>query len=277
MEIIDGKEVSKKILAAIKENIEKENLKPFLAVVLIGQDEASKIYVNLKEKAAREIGIGFQKFEFPETVAEAEVLDRLDELNRDEKVNGIIVQLPLPSHLDKNKIINFIHPKKDVDGFHPENIQLFFEGNERFFPVLPKAILELLKATEVNLNNADAVVVANSDEFGKTMEFALEESGTFSDYILKEEIPNNLEDIKTKDIVITVCGVPGLIKGEMLKKGAIVIDGGITRVGDKVVGDVNFESVKNIASFVSSVPGGVGPVTIACLLKNVYLAAKKSR
>ncbi len=274
-EIINGKEISKKILARVKKNIEKENLKPSLAVILVGQDEASKIYVSLKEKAAREVGIDFRKFEFPETVSEAEILEKIDELNRDENIVGIIVQLPLPSHLDKNKIINFIRPEKDVDGFHPENIGLFFEGRERFFPVLPKAVLEMLRATEINLNNADAIVIANSDEFGKTMEFALEENGTFADYILKEEISNNLEEIKTKDIVITACGVPGLIKGDMLKEGAIVIDGGITRAGDKVVGDVDFESVKNIASFLSPVPGGVGPVTIACLLENVYLAAHR--
>lgn len=280
MKSLDGKKIADVILDDLKNKITQENLKPCLGVVLVGSDEASKIYVNLKGKAAEKVGIDFRKIEMDENATEEDVLGMISELNTDPKINGIIVQLPLPDHLDKVKIIQAIDPEKDVDGFHNENIALFFEGQERFFPVFPKAILELIKSVKTHgnasLRNKNAVIICNSQEFGRTMQVALTTENIFSKYIFRDEMRDNLTDLKNADVIITACGEPGLIQGGMLKQGVIIIDGGITRVGDKVVGDVNPESVEYLDGYLSPVPNGVGPVTIACLLNNVVEATKKT-
>jgi len=275
MEILDGKKIADAILEELKSKILEENLHPVLGVILVGENEASKIYVDLKGKAAEKVGIGFRKIEMSENVSEEEVLNKITELNEDAEVNGVIVQLPLPKHLDKIKIIQAIDAKKDVDGFHAENIELFFASQERFFPVFPKALLELLKSTGEKLAGKKAVIICNSQEFGKTMQIVLQREKVSSQYFFRDDVEENLVDFQDADILITACGVPNLIQGELLKAGVIVIDGGITRVGDKVVGDVNVSSVQNLEGYLSPVPGGVGPVTIACLLQNVYWSAKK--
>ncbi len=285
MKILNGKEIADKILADLKNKISAESLHPGLGVVLAGSDEASKIYVDLKGKAAERIGINFQKIEMLESASEEAVLEEIEKLNQDSKINGIIVQLPLPSHLDKIKIIQAIDAKKDVDGFHDENIKLFFAGKERFFPVFPKAILELIKSVETHCNaclsgrqaslrGKKAIIICNSQEFGKTMQAALKTEKISSQYFFQDDVQDGLVDLQEADILITACGKPNLISGEMLKDGVIIIDGGITRVGDKVVGDVGFASVQNLNGYLSPVPGGVGPVTIACLLQNVVTATK---
>lgn len=274
MNILSGKKIAEAILLEVKNKIDAEKLRPVLGVILVGSDEASKIYVKLKGEAAEKIGIGFRKIELTTDVSEQELLAAIATFNADESVNGIIVQLPLPEHLDKLKIIQAIDPKKDVDGFHNENISLFFAGQARFFPVFPNALLELLKSTKESLENKKAIIICNSQEFGQTMQTALQKEGVVAQYFFRADIPVNVDRIKDANIIITACGVPNLIPGEMLRDGVTVIDGGITRVGDKVVGDVDFESVKNLKGYLSPVPGGVGPVTIACLLRNVYLAAK---
>lgn len=277
MEILDGNKIGRAILQDLQEKIVKEETNPGLGVVLVGADEASKIYVGLKEKTAKEIGMEFRKIELPEKSEEDEILEKIKELNEDENIHGIIVQLPLPDHLDANRIISAINPQKDVDGFHKENVKLFLEGQERFVPVFPGAIMKLIEESSRNLKNASALVVANSKEFGEMMKIFLERNGAEAEYVLQKDLKNNLEKIKKTDIVVSACGVPGLIMGEMLKNGAVVIDGGISKVGKKTLGDVDFESVKNLSGFLSPVPGGVGPVTVACLLKNTYEAMKKSR
>jgi len=274
MKILDGKKIAEVILDDLKTKIVQENLHPGLGVVLVGSDEASQIYVNLKGRAAERVGINFRKIEMGEEASEEDVLDAIYKLNNDPEINGIIVQLPLPEHLDKLKIIQAIDPEKDVDGFHPENIKLFFEETPRFLPVFPEAILELIKSSGEILENKNAVIACNSQEFGRTMQVALSKENIFSEYLFREDIQDNLDKIKNADIIITACGEPDLIQGGMLKDGVIVIDGGITRVGDKVVGDVNPESVEYLDGYLSPVPSGVGPVTIACLLNNVYLASK---
>ena len=278
MEKLNGKKIADRILDDLKNKISAENLQPVLAVVLVGENEASKIYVDLKEKAAEKIGIDFRKIAMSENSTEEDVLNKISELNDDPKVSGIIVQLPLPDSLDKIEIIQAIDPKKDVDGFHEENIELFFTGKERFFPVFPKAIIETLKSVETrhasSLQGKQAIIICNSQEFGKTMQETLKREKISSQYFFPDDVQDNLVDLGGADILVTACGVPNLIQGDILKDGVIILDGGIMRVDNKVVGDVDVASVKNLAGYLSPVPGGVGPVTIACLLQNVYNAKK---
>lgn len=273
MEILNGKRIAQAILDEIATEIKKSEIKPGLAVILAGKNKASEIYVSLKGKRAKEVGIDFQLKRFPSDVSEDKVINEIENLNSNRSVNGIIVQLPLPDSFDTQRIIDEIDPKKDVDGFHPENLNLFNNGKEIFWPVFPKAIVKLIESAGIGLGDKKAVVLANSERFGKEMEVALKRFGLSSNYILSDEIEENKNEIKQADILVTALGNPALIKGEMIKEGAILIDGGITKIGEKVRGDIDFESVKNKASFLSPVPGGVGPVTIACLLENVYLAS----
>jgi len=277
MILIEGKKISERILKELKDDIRNENLKPGLGVVLVGKDEASKIYVSLKEKAAKDVGINFQKFEFQEGVPEDNVLHKIEELNKNPYVHGIIVQLPLPGHLNSDKIISSIDPGKDADGF---------SENSGFEPVLPKAVIKILESIPIDTRRVAstpdkiAIILANSDIFGRKMKAALERKNIKADYVVAEknalQYYSMLEKIKNADIVISATGKPKSITGKIIKEGAIIIDAGITRVEDKVVGDVDLKSVKNKASYITPVPGGVGPVTIACLLENVYLNAKKS-
>jgi len=267
MKLLEGGKISDKILKNIQKKIKSENLNPGLAVVLIGENEASKIYVNLKKKAAEKIGIKFYLSKFSENSPESEVIEKIENLNKNKKISGIIVQLPLPKGFNTQKIINAVNPQKDVDGFHPEN--------KKLQPVFPGAILEMIKSTGIDLKSKKAIAISNSKKFGEVMKKVLEKNKIQADYILSKDIK---KDVSAKyDILISAVGKPNFIKGEMLKKDAIVIDGGITKKDRKILGDVDFKSVEKYASFLSPVPGGVGPVTIACLLKNVYLASRKSR
>jgi len=276
MQIISGKEIADKILIDLKNEIEASGKKPKLAVLLVGNDRASEVYVELKKNAAEKVGIGFELIRFNENNSEAEIISKIQELNQDEKVSGLIVQLPLPKKFATQEIINVIDPKKDVDGFssqggsasggHPENI---------LKPVFPTAIMELIKSTKVIFNNKKAIIFANSDIFGKTMKNLLEENKIIADYILKKDLENKKSILAEADILISAVGKAGIIKKEMVKEEAIVIDGGITKIEDKVFGDVDFENVKDKTSFITPVPGGVGPMTIACLLRNVFLASKQ--
>jgi len=265
MKLLEGKKIADKILKNIQKKIKSENLNPGLAVVLIGKNEASEVYVNLKKKASEKIGIKFFLYKLSEDAEENKIIEKIKVLNKDKKISGIIVQLPLPKRLNTQKIIDAINPEKDVDGFHPENKILQ--------PVFPGAILEMIKSSRTNLKNKKAIIVSNSKKFGETMKSVLGKNKIQSDYILNKDIKKTVSD--RYDILISAVGKPNLIKGEMIKKGAIVIDGGITKKSKKVLGDVDLESIEKYASFLSPVPGGVGPVTIACLLKNVYLASKK--
>ena len=278
--LLQGKKISEKILDSLRNKIKKEKIKPALAVILVGDNKASQVYVSLKEKAAEKVGIGFVSFRFKSDSAEKDILKKIKEINSDKKISGLIVQLPLPKKFATQKIIDAIDPRKDVDGFHPENLKLFLKGESDIFPVFPKAIMRILESIETrhasSVRNKKSVVIANSKIFGETMLAALRKKGIKAEYILTGKIKNNLAKIKQTDILITALGQPGLITGEMVKKGVIVVDGGITKKGKKVLGDVDFVSSENKASYITPVPGGVGPVTIACLLENVYLAAKKS-
>jgi methylenetetrahydrofolate dehydrogenase (NADP+)/methenyltetrahydrofolate cyclohydrolase len=274
MRLFDGKKFADKILGEIKEKIKKEGLKAKLVVFLIGEDEASKIYIRLKKEAAIMVGIGFELYNYDRGAAEQEIIEKIMDLNKDKNISGIIVQLPLPDSFSKNKIISAINPRKDVDGFHKENQQLFEKGKKRFEPVLPGAILLAIKNAENGkLHGKKAVALVNSDIFGQALKLVLEKEGINFQYKLKKTclIFGADDDLKKADIIITACGCPGLVRGEMIKPGAILIDAGIFRAKDgKVVGDIDRKNVENIASFLTPVPGGIGPLVIALLLQNVY-------
>ncbi len=271
MKLLLGKLVAQKILDRLKSDISLAVSKPGLAVVLVGDDKASEIYVGLKRKKAEEIGMNFFLYNFDKTASQEEILERITSLNKDEKVHGIIVQLPLPEKFNTEKIIASIEPKKDADGFSSQGKVVPGE-NFALVPVFPQAIIKLIESSNEEIFGKKAVVVANSELFGQTMCAMLEHEGVLSEYVLTGDILLKLGEIKSADIVVSAVGSPGLLEGNMFKEGAIVIDGGITKIGDQVVGDVSFGSTKRLNGFISPVPGGVGPVTITCLLENTYLA-----
>ncbi len=276
MKLIRGKKIADKILVDLKRAVEKQKSEPALAVVLIGENKASKIYIRLKRQAARKVGVDFHLFKFKNSAKEKEIIKFIKKLNQQKKVNGIIIQLPLPKNFNTQKIINAISPKKDADGFHPKNIRKFLKnGKKSVSPVFPTAIMKLLESARINLKNKKAVVIANSEIFGKIMKSILIKKKAkvriISGLRLNRKLPN-------ADIIITAVGKPKLIKSPMVKKDAIIIDGGIKKIGKKTSGDVDFNSVVKTAGYLSPVPGGVGPVTVACLLENVYrLSLAQSR
>ncbi|PIP26107.1 MAG: bifunctional 5,10-methylene-tetrahydrofolate dehydrogenase/5,10-methylene-tetrahydrofolate cyclohydrolase [Candidatus Moranbacteria bacterium CG_4_9_14_3_um_filter_40_7] len=276
MKLLKGKKIADKILTVLEKKIKKLFQKPCLAVILVGNDLASDLYIRLKKKAAKKIGIKFQLFRFSVKVKEVEIIQKIKKLNADKKISGIIVQLPLPGNLNTQRIINALDPRKDVDGFHPENIKLFLEKQARFFPVFPQAIMEILKSSRAKLKGKKSLVIANSKIFGETMVVALENKRIKASYFLFKELKNKRDLIKKTEIIVSAIGCPGFLRGEMLKKGALVVDGGITKKEKKILGDIDYSSAKKIVSFLTPVPGGVGPVTIACLLRNTYKAAEEA-
>lgn len=275
--ILNGKKEANKILAEIRKGVRRADIKPFLAVVLVGNDKASQLYVKLKKEAAEKVGMGFKLCKFKEDASQIDIESKIMELNEDRRISGIIVQLPVPKIFKTQRIINTITPEKDVDGFHPANEKLFFKGTERFIPVFPNAILRLLKSSEQNLKNKKSALIVNSEKFGKLLKVLLERNGIQAEYILAKNFKDNPQYIKNFPIVITAVGIPNLINGNIIKKRSIIIDGGIAKEKGKTVGDVDWNSVKKVAGFVSPVPGGVGPMTVAGLLENVYLACIRKK
>ncbi len=267
MKLLEGKKISEKILTGLKKKINAKKIKPELAVILAGEDKASETYVNLKEKAAKKIGMVFHKFKFKKDASEKEIILKIKKLNENKKINGIIVQLPLPSGFHTQKIINLISPQKDADGFLNQN------NSGALQPVFPKAIIKMLESSKINLKDKKAVIIANSKIFGETMRKVLESKKIKSEYILSRELKQKKSKIQKADIIISAVGKINLIKSDMVKEGVMIVDGGISKKNDKTLGDVDFKKVAPKTSFISPVPGGVGPVTIACLLENVYLAS----
>jgi methylenetetrahydrofolate dehydrogenase (NADP+)/methenyltetrahydrofolate cyclohydrolase len=274
MKLLYGKPVAEKILSRLKSDIVLCDQKPGLAVILVGDDKASHIYVNLKEKKAHEIGMNFFRHDFSQNSDQSEILNCIKKLNADTAVHGIIVQLPLPEGFETQKIINSINPEKDADGFHPANAELFLQGVVGISPVFPRAIMYAIESSEEILSGKRGIVVANSEDFGGIMCAMLESKKITSQYVLAENLSSNNDLIKNADIVVSAMGAPGLLKGEMFKNGAIIVDGGIEEVGNKVLGDVDFASTQALSGYITPVPGGVGPLTIACLLENTLLAFK---
>ena len=277
MKSIEGKKISQRILEDIKKEIQRKKIKPGLAVVLIGKNKASEIYVRIKKEKAKEVGIGFSLLRFQEKDSEKKILEKIKKLNDDPEISGIIVQLPLPEKFNTEKIIKSVSPLKDVDGFHEENIKLFLKNKRRFFPVFPQAIMVLVEEAKKNIKGKKAVIISNSKIFGEMMAKTLSQKKCQASYVLKSNLRKNLKKIKEADVVVIAVGVPKIISGKMVKENSIVIDGGITKKGKKVLGDADFESFKNISGWISPVPGGVGPLTIACLLRNVFLAKKMEK
>ena len=277
--IIDGKKEAAYLRAKLKKNVEelKSNYNeiPGLTVILVGENPPSKIYVKNKEKFAKEIGMNSEVIRYPENVEEKIVLNKIQELNNDKKVSGILVQLPLPKHINKRKVIETIHPGKDVDGFHPVNVGNLSSGYDSSIPCTPLGCYLLLKKIEKNLNGKHAVVIGRSNLNGKPM----------TQLLLKENCTVTITHSKTKDlkaecnradIIIAAVGRPKLVKGDWVKKGAIVIDVGINKIDSGLVGDVDFDEVSKVAKAITPVPGGVGPMTIACLLNNTVECFKKA-
>jgi len=274
MKLLYGKPVADKILNHLKDEISLNTQKPGLAVILVGDDSASHLYVKLKEKKALDIGMNFFRNDFSVETSQDEILKKIKDFNEDENVHGIIVQLPLPNGFDTQKIIESIDPKKDADGFHPVNTEIFLNGGNSIAPVFPGAIMKLIESCGVDLKGKNGIVIANSESFGKIMCAALERDGIVSRYILTDDIASQLSQIGQSDVVVSAVGSHGLLGGQMLKSGSIIVDGGIEKVGSQVLGDVDFAFLEGFDGFITPVPGGVGPVTIACLLQNVYLAFK---
>ena len=279
MILIDGKktaaELREKLKVEVSELKSKYNKVPGLTVILIGDMAPSQIYVRMKEKAANEVGLKSEIIKYSDSIEEKAVLQKIDELNKDESVSGILVQLPLPKHINKQKVIEAILPNKDVDGFHPMNVGNLSSGYESSVPCTPLGCYLLIKKIEPDLNGKKAVVVGRSNLNGKPM----------TQLLLKENCTVTITHSKTKDlkgeclkgdIIVAAVGIPELVKGDWVKKDAIVIDVGINKTDKGIVGDVAFDEVSKVAKALTPVPGGVGPMTIACLLKNTIECFKRS-
>jgi len=279
MIIIDGKKIAADLRLNLKNEIDnlkkKFNRVPGLTVILVGEYAPSKIYVRNKEKSAIEIGLKSEIIKYSETVDEKTVLAKISELNKDENVSGILVQLPLPKHINNKKIIDAIDPNKDVDGFHPNNIGNLSSGYESSIPCTPLGCHLLIKEIEPNLNGKKAVVLGRSNLNGKPMtQLLLKENCTVT--IAHSKTKNLKEECLKADILVVAVGVPKLVKGDWVKKGSIVIDVGINKTEGGIVGDVDFDEALKHAKAITPVPGGVGPMTIACLLKNTIECFKRS-
>ena len=279
MILIDGKKAAKKLREELKQEVSelkaKYNKVPGLTVILIGDLAPSQIYVRNKEKSASEVGLKSEVIRYPDSVEEKTLLQKIQELNDDETTSGILVQLPLPKHIDKQKVIEAIDPSKDVDGFHPMNVGNLSSGYESSVPCTPLGCYLLIKEIEPNLTGKKAVVVGRSNLNGKPM----------TQLLLKENCTVTITHSKTKDlkseclkadIIIAAVGVPEFVKGDWVKKDTIVIDVGINKTEKGIVGDVNFVEVSKVAKALTPVPGGVGPMTIACLIKNTIDCFKRS-
>ena len=278
MTILDGKKLSQKIRAEVKKEVEelkKEGIVPGLAVILVGDDPASRVYVKMKKDACHDVGIYSVVHEFPETITEKELLSTIDMINENPNIHGLLIQLPLPKHIDTTKILERVSPDKDVDGFHPYNMGRLVEGLDTFAPCTPLGVMEFFKEYNIDLYGKDVCVVGASNIVGKPMWALLVNEMATVDicHIATKDLASHT---KRADIVIVGVGKPNLITADMVKDGVIVIDIGINRLPDgKLVGDVDFENVSKKASYITPVPGGVGPMTIAMLLKNTLKAAKK--
>lgn len=288
--LIDGKQVAADMRGELKEKVDKlkaQRITPGLAVVLVGEDPASKSYVTAKEKACEQIGIYSDDNRLPAETTEEDLLILIDKLNQDPKIHGILVQLPLPGHIDENKILLAIDPSKDVDGFHPVNVGKMVVGQDAFLPCTPHGIIQLLIRNKVNLEGAEVVIVGRSNIVGKPIANMLMQkapTGNATITVCHTRTKKTTEHCKSADIIIAAAGRPNTVTAEMVKAGAVVIDVGVNRVEDatkkrgyRLVGDVDFEAVKEKASLITPVPGGVGPMTITMLLYNTVHSAEKTR
>ncbi|NLX71286.1 MAG: bifunctional methylenetetrahydrofolate dehydrogenase/methenyltetrahydrofolate cyclohydrolase FolD [Clostridiales bacterium] len=277
--IIDGKALSNRLRESIKQRVgelkDRSGITPGLTVILVGNDPASAVYVRNKERACRQVGINSNIIKLEENISQDELLWHIDSLNKDKNVHGILVQLPLPPQIDPVMVINAIDPEKDVDGFHPVNVGRMVTGQDCLEPCTPKGIIRLIQETGKPIRGKNAVVIGRSNIVGKPVSLMLLQND--ATVTICHSKTSGLEEIcKRADILVVAIGRPNFIDSRYVKDGATVIDVGTNRVGDKLVGDVNFEEVKQIAGWITPVPGGVGPMTITMLLENTLQAALKN-
>jgi methylenetetrahydrofolate dehydrogenase (NADP+)/methenyltetrahydrofolate cyclohydrolase len=275
--ILDGKKIAEEIKNELRNEVlalKEIGIVPGLAVILVGEDSASQIYVKNKERVAKEIGINSEVIKLPDLIAQEDLEKLISQVNADEKIHGILVQLPLPKQIDAKRIINLIDPKKDVDCFHPENVGRMMIGEARFLPCTPAGILELLKRTEIEVEGKNVVIVGRSNIVGKPLAVMLINLGA-TVTVCNSKTKNLPEICAQADILISATGRAGLICKEMVKQDAVVVDVGINRNAEgKLVGDVDYIHVCDKTSCITPVPGGVGPMTIMMLMRNTILAAK---
>ena len=280
MIIIDGKEFSKKILEEIsneqKEIVERKNLRPAgLAVIIVGENPASQVYVRNKTRACEKVGFYSETIKLEENISENDLIKKIEELNEDDKIDGILVQLPLPKHIDELKVINSIKPEKDVDGFSKVNVGKMVIGDESgFLSCTPYGIIQLLEGYDIDVDGKDVVVVGRSNIVGKPMAMMLIQKGA-TVQVCNSRTKDLSKKLKKADIIVVAVGVPRMIKATDVKEGVVVIDVGINRVDGKLCGDVNYEDVAQKASYITPVPGGVGPMTIASLIKNTFISYQR--
>jgi len=270
--ILDGKKIADMRLEILQEEIEDSGLYPRLATVIVGADPASQMYIRMKHRACEQVGIGSVGRELAADATTEQVLTAVTQLNDDTGIDGILIQLPLPKQIDTERVIAAVHPKKDVDGFHPFNLGLLFSGRPRFVPCTPKGIMTLLAEFKIELAGTRAVVVGRSIDVGRPMS-ALFTNADATVTLCHSKTKNLAEEIRHADILVSAIGKAHFITREMVKPGAVVIDVGINQLNGKLVGDVDFAAVTTIASAITPVPGGVGPMTIATLMENTYRAA----
>ena len=290
MKLIDGKKISEKVLDEIKFSVQnrvKNNLKiPHLAAILVGDDGASKTYVNSKIKACKKVGFKSSLFKFDDSISEIELINQIKNINENDDIDGFIVQLPLPKHVNQEVILSKVSPAKDVDGFHPNNFGKMTLGIDTFIPATPAGIIELIERSEIQTEGKKCLVIGRSQIVGRPISILLSQNKSFgnSTVTVAHSRSKDLEKLcLDSDIIISAIGIPEFIKGNMIKKGSSIIDVGITRVDDlsspkgyRIVGDVDFKSVSNTVGYITPVPGGVGPMTIAMLLKNTLKACEFS-
>ncbi len=277
MKLIDGKVISASVKERVKNEVallKEQGITTGLAVIIVGEDPASKVYVSNKKKACEALGIISEEYALPENTTQEELLKLIDELNNKKSINGILCQLPLPRHLDEQAVINAIKPEKDVDAFHPQNVGKIMLGEYDFVPCTPAGIMEMLAYENIDITAKTCLVIGRSNIVGKPMGMLLlHKNGTVT--ICHSRTKNLKEVCKTADILVAAVGRPNFVTADMVKDGAVVIDVGINRVDGKLVGDVDFEAVKDKCEAITPVPGGVGPMTIAMLMQNTLTAAKK--
>lgn len=278
--LIDGKQISSAARLAIAKDTagftERTGTVPHLAAVLVGDDPASQVYVRNKERACAKCGLNSTLHRLSAETTQTQLLELVQQLNHDPDVHGILVQLPLPDQLDATSVLDAIAPAKDVDGFHPENVGLMLQGRPRFLPCTPHGIMSMLEHEQVPTSGAHAVIIGRSDIVGKPMGALLIQRGIDATVTTCHSRTTDIAAItRQADILIAAVGIPEFVSGEMLKPDAVVIDVGINRVDDRLVGDVQFESAAAVASAITPVPGGVGPMTIAMLLRNTLVAAEQ--
>ncbi|HIM58198.1 MAG TPA: bifunctional methylenetetrahydrofolate dehydrogenase/methenyltetrahydrofolate cyclohydrolase FolD [Gammaproteobacteria bacterium] len=270
--IIDGKQIAKQLRISIADQVAMLDRKPGLAVILVGDDPASAVYVRNKDNACKEVGFYSEKINKPEDITQAELLAEIERLNKDDKIDGILVQLPLPSHIDANQVVETINPNKDVDGFHSENIGKLMQNKPYLRPCTPKGVMTMLATTGVDLVGKNCVVVGASNIVGRPMAMELLNARA-TVTICNSKTTDLSAKIRQADVLVVAVGIPKLIQGDWIKAGAIIIDVGINRLDDgSLVGDVDFALAKDKAAWITPVPGGVGPMTIATLLENTLTA-----